>query len=196
MDKKLIISIFFYECAAIFVLYVAAWIDLFSCCSIKYEKCVSLAKRAIIFPPVHDFPASTHSNLNTDNARDTVLQPTARNFPSDSFFLSRGICNPTQLGIRIFNPKKSNSRNITGNSFMLPCRYVMTDLTFCYLPGDLTLCHLKASEIHLYGAGGGGGRKKRRLAERAETQMSANKGSRLSFCRGCGLFPHWDCRGT
>lgn len=48
MDKKLIISIFFYECAAIFVLYVAAWIDLFSCCSIKYEKCVSLAKRTTV----------------------------------------------------------------------------------------------------------------------------------------------------
>ena len=43
---------------------------------------------------------------------------------------------------------------------MLPCRYAATDLTFCYLPGDLTLCHLKAPEIHLYGAGGGGGHKK------------------------------------
>ena len=79
---------------------------------------------------------------------------------------------------------------------MLPCRYVMKDLTFCHLPGDLTLCHLKAPEIHLHGAGGGDGRKKRSLAERAETQMSANKGRRLSFCRGCGLFPRWDYRGT
>ena len=71
---------------------------------------------------------------------------------------------------------------------MLPCRYAATDLTFCYLPGNLTLCHLKSSEIHLYRAGGGGGRKKRSLAERAETQMSANGGRRLSFCRGHSCF--------
>ena len=74
--------------------------------------------------------------------------------------------------------------------------FAATDLTFCYFPWKLTLCHLKASEIHLYGTGGGGGRKKRRLAEHAETQMSANRGRRLSFCRGCGLFPRRDCRGT
>ena len=77
---------------------------------------------------------------------------------------------------------------------MLPCRYAATDLTFCYLPGDLTLCHLKVPEIRLYGAGDGDGRKKRNLAERMETQMSAKKGSRLSFCRGCGLFPRRNCR--
>ena len=50
-------------------------------------------------------------------------------------------------------------RNIAGNGFMLPSRYAATDLTFCYLPGDLTLCPLEASEIHLYGAGGVAGAK-------------------------------------
>ena len=63
----------------------------------------------------------------------------------------------------------------------------MADLTFCYFPWKLTLCHLKASEIHLYGAGGGGGRKKRSLAERAETQMSANRGAGFLFVAGAAV---------
>ena len=75
---------------------------------------------------------------------------------------------------------------MTGNDFMLPRRYAATDLTFCYLPGNLTLCHLKASEIRLYGAGDGGGREKRSLAERAEIQMSQIKGAGFLFVAGAG----------
>ena len=77
---------------------------------------------------------------------------------------------------------------IWGVSMCCGVSYGRWPITFCYFPGNLTHCHLKASEIHLYGAGGGGGRKKRSFAECAETKMSANGGRRLSFCRGCGCF--------
>ena len=108
----------------------------------------------------------------------------------------------------VLNPQECGLfRNPSGSSSHLPCKaeefclrpdrlFAATDLTFCYFPEDLTLCYLKPPEIHLYGAGGGGGRKKRSLAECAEAQMSANRGYGLSFCRGCGLFPRRDCRGT
>ena len=75
---------------------------------------------------------------------------------------------------------------MTGNGFMLP--NPATDLTFCYFPENLTLCHLKAAEIRLYGARGGGGRKKRNLAERAEIQMSQIKGAGFLFVAGAGCF--------
>lgn len=40
-----------------------------------------LPREPSFFPSVHDFPASTYSNLNTDNARDTVFTTHSKKLP-------------------------------------------------------------------------------------------------------------------
>ena len=79
-------------------------------------------------------------------------------------------------------------RNIAGNGFMLPSRYAATDLTFCYLPEDLTLCHLKASEIHLYGAGGGAGAKNAVSRNVRKPKCRQIEGAGFLFVAGAGCF--------
>ena len=71
---------------------------------------------------------------------------------------------------------------------MLPCRYVMTDLTFCYLPGDLTLCHLKAPEIHLYGAGAVAGAKNAGSRNVRKPKCRQIEDAGFLFVAGAGCF--------
>ena len=100
----------------------------------------------------------------------------------------------------VLNPQECGLfRNPSGSSSHLPCKaeefclrtdklFAATDLTFCYFPEDLTLCHLKPPEIHLYGREAGAGAKNAVSRSVRKPKCRQIEGAGFLFVAGAGCF--------